>query len=84
MDDLLCMPLVLFPLLLCFRLWGGPSYVFPAAYPVAAWVMFSFFFEVWIPYRDARFTSDPADMLCYALGGLVFWQMQRPFSRPGP
>lgn len=80
MDDLFCLPLVLFPALLLFRLRLGSTYVFPAGYVITAWVMLSLCFEIWIPARNPAFTADPLDMVMYGAGGVLFGYMQRPFG----
>ena len=82
LDDLLCMPLILFPLLLLFRLRTGPLYIFPAIYLILTWVALCFVFEGIVPLRDPRFTADAWDLLLYGIGGIVFWYMQQPFARP--
>lgn len=37
-------------------------------------LLFAFLFEFLYPRMTDRFTSDPWDVLAYALGGLVFWR----------
>lgn len=81
MDDLFCLPLVLFPLLLLFRLKQGHTYTFPLGYVMATWVAMSLLFEIWIPARNPNFTADPLDILMYGLGGALFAYMQQPFAR---
>lgn len=45
--------------------WSGP-------FIWMAWIATSLAFEVWIPSFDHRFTSDVWDVLCYALGAVIF------------
>lgn len=40
-------------------------------------VMFSVYFEYYLPRQSYRHTGDPWDLVCYALGGLVFYFLQR-------
>lgn len=82
LDDLFCMPLILFPVLLLFRRWAGPLYRFPVSYAVLTWVALCVVFELVLPLRDPRFTADGWDMVAYGLGGVLFGYMQRPFPQP--
>lgn len=84
LDDLLCMPLLLFPVLWLFRRFMGAFYVFPAAYPILTWVALCVVFEGLVPLQNPRFTADGLDMLCYGLGGVLFWYMQVPFGNQEP
>ncbi len=78
LDDLLCMPICLFPILSGFRFFLGKSYRFPDAYLIGVWAFFSLYFEVILPRINARFTSDPVDMLCYGISMAAFAVMQQP------
>ena len=40
-------------------------------------VLFSFFFEYYLPQQSHRYTGDIWDVVCYFLGGLVFYFFQR-------
>lgn len=79
LDDLLCMPLMLFPVLLLFRRRFGEGYTFPPVYLILTWVALCMVFEIIVPLRNPHFTADDRDMLCYGLGGVLFWGMQYPF-----
>jgi hypothetical protein len=83
MDDLICIPVILFPLMFLFRRWIYPSgyFVFPLSYIVTAWVLVSLMFEVYLPQKNPANTSDPLDMVLYAVGGVLFYAMQKPFAR---
>jgi hypothetical protein len=78
LDDLLCMPICLFPVLSGFRFFLGPGYRFPAAYLLGVWAFFSLYFEVVLPRLNGSFTADPADMVCYGISMIMFALMQRP------
>lgn len=80
LDDVLCMPLLLFPVLWLFRRFMGPGYVFPPAYPIFTWVALCVVFEGILPLKSPDFTADGVDMFCYALGAVLFWAMQLPFG----
>lgn len=82
MDDLFCIPLILFPLLLLFRRWLGFGYVFPMEYLLLTWVGFCVLFEGIVPLRNPNFTADAWDMLFYGLGTALFALMQSAFARP--
>lgn len=40
-------------------------------------VLFSVVFEYYLPQQDARYTADVWDVVCYSLGGLVFYMLQK-------
>jgi hypothetical protein len=77
LDDLLCMPVCLFPMLYVFRLFLGSQYRFPASYLAGVWLFFSLYFEVFLPHYNSLFTADWADIVCYGLSTLLFAFMQR-------
>lgn len=39
--------------------------------------LFSFVFEYYLPQQDYRYTSDVWDVVCYGLGGIVFYSLQK-------
>jgi len=83
-DDLVCAPLILFPVLLFYRrffYYRHATYVFPRAYLLFFGVVFSVYFEVVLPNFNSSFTADPLDMLMYAIGILVYSLMQKPFGK---
>ena len=82
MDDFICIPVILFPLMFMFRRWIYPHgyFVLPVGYIIITWVLLSFVFEVYLPHNNAAYTSDPLDMVLYAMGGVLFYAMQKPFA----
>lgn len=44
-------------------------------------IMFSVYFEYYLPMQSNRYTADVWDVVCYALGGLVFYLLQGNFFR---
>jgi hypothetical protein len=76
LDDLLCMPVCLFPVLSGFRYFLGNAYLFPASYLAGVWLFFSLYFEFLLPQYNSLFTSDWADVICYGLSTLIFAFMQ--------
>ena len=39
--------------------------------------LFSFVFEYYLPKQDYRYTGDVWDVVCYGLGGLIFYILQK-------
>lgn len=39
--------------------------------------LFSIFFEYYLPQQSHRYTSDIWDVVCYFLGGFIFWSLQK-------
>lgn len=79
MDDFICIPIMLFPLLLVYRKWlvRSPGYTFPLSYVLMAWIVLCVVFEIILPIQNKAHISDPIDMVLYGLGGCVFWAMQK-------
>ena len=40
-------------------------------------VLFSLVFEYYLPQQDYRYTGDVWDVVCYGLGGLIFYFLQK-------
>jgi len=40
-------------------------------------LLYSIYFEYYLPQQSHRYTGDIWDVVCYALGGLVFYILQR-------
>lgn len=82
MDDFICVPVVLFPVLLIYRKWiaKSDSYVLPIGYIISTCLILSLVFEIVLPIKNTNHTSDPMDMFLYGIGGVLFWFMQKPFA----
>jgi hypothetical protein len=78
LDDLLCMPVCLFPVLSGFRFLLGKAYRFPLSYLIGVWLFFSIYFEFLLPQYNSQFTADWTDVICYALSTGLFAVMQNP------
>lgn len=83
LDDFLALPLILFSILLLFRMviFKGKNYTIPYMYIILTWAFFSVYFELWLPRKNNAFTADPRDMLAYGAGGILFVLMQKPFEK---
>ncbi|HAS36533.1 MAG TPA: magnesium citrate secondary transporter [Flavobacteriales bacterium] len=72
LDDLMLMPIVLTMAL------AGMRFIISSSYRLSLWqislstLIFSVFFEYFIPQFDPRFTADPLDVLAYLIGALAF------------
>jgi hypothetical protein len=75
LDDLLVMPIVLTLTLLFQRMvtFRNPAYTYSAWHVVVAVAYFALMFELVLPRYLARYTSDPIDVLAYAVGGALFY-----------
>lgn len=40
-------------------------------------VLFSVLFEYYLPQEDERYTADVWDVVCYGMGGMVFYVLQK-------
>ena len=83
LDDLLCMPLVLTIALAAERLYfGNYSFVLPLKYSCWAVLLFSAFFEEFLPRFSSIYTADSWDVLCYSCGAVVFYFTINKTSEP--
>jgi prepilin signal peptidase PulO-like enzyme (type II secretory pathway) len=75
LDDVLCLPVVLYAMLFIFRnfLLFDNAYSFPVVYIAGTVALYSFVFEYYLPKYTHRFTADIDDVICYAVGGLIFY-----------
>lgn len=76
--DLLCLPLMLSVVLLLIRLVQNARRVY-LTWPMVlfAFCYVSIVFEFLLPRYYVRFTSDPFDVVMYALGGIGYYVFQR-------
>lgn len=75
--DILCMPIVLsLALIFVRRVKRLPNFFFNWKHVLFAWIYFSLAFEWFLPSISNRYTADPIDMICYALGSLAFLLLQ--------
>ncbi|SIS53909.1 magnesium citrate secondary transporter [Belliella pelovolcani] len=85
LDDLLAMPVIFGITLQIFR-WIHPlrnQFVFTKVQLLVGWFYFSLIFEVFLPRRSDIYTADPWDVLCYAIGTLLFYKLINfPISDP--
>ncbi|MDG1252235.1 MAG: hypothetical protein P8N56_01000 [Schleiferiaceae bacterium] len=69
-------PLLFLPIALGCSAWLvrgiAPGFQWDRRFVIGFWLLSSAAFEAWIPSFDGRFTSDPWDVLAYALGGLGY------------
>lgn len=65
------------PIVLTLAL-AGMRFIISSSYRLSLWqismstLIFSVFFEYFIPQFDPRFTADPFDVLAYILGAIAF------------
>ncbi len=88
LNDLLCIPLVgVLSLHGTWALKGDRTWRANGYHVLALVIIFSLYFELYLPRVQPRYTGDLWDVACYVLGGLVFLGLQRlewwPASGPG-
>ncbi len=78
LNDLLCIPLLLFVITGVLRLlFNRPHFQVDKWQILFAFLMVSIAFEWWAPQHYAVHTGDVWDVLAYGVGGIVFWFTQR-------
>jgi hypothetical protein len=77
LDDLLVVPIVLPFVLAILRLLYYQKIAFLNLFMIVSFVLLlSIFFEYILPQRSALYTADSWDIVCYMIGGIVFWFYQ--------
>jgi hypothetical protein len=71
LDDLLCFPIVLTMGLAMYR-YFKPDYRLSAWHIWPTVIVYSVYFECYLPQTSAAYTADVMDLLMYVLGALVF------------
>ena len=79
LDDLLCLPIVLTLGLAMYRHFK-PSYELSAWHIWPTVIIYSIYFEWYLPQTSVAYTADVLDVLMYVLGALIF---QRFINRSG-
>lgn len=75
LDDLMAMPVILGITLQVYR-WIHPqkdAFVFTAIQTFIGFAYIAFIFEWFLPRFSNTYTADPLDVLCYAIGTIVFY-----------
>ena len=73
LDDVLCFPVVLTLALTFLRRFVTPrDYTLSAFQVVMAVIYFSIVFEWMLPRVSENYTCDPADIIAYSIGALLF------------
>jgi hypothetical protein len=83
--DILALPLILSGALWLMRViyFRNSQFTLPLAWVLASWLGLSLWFELWLPrLRPQSATADLADVLAYALGGLLFWRWLNVSATP--
>jgi len=86
LNDILCLPIILGLVLFIIRKWviRNPDYYFSIYHILFTAVVFSLYFEWYLPQRDFRFTSDFFDVLAYFSGGILFFLYFQNAERKSP
>lgn len=71
LDDLLCFPIVLTLGLAMYRALI-PNYKLGLLHMIPVFIAYSIYFELYLPSVSTSATSDPVDVLMYAIGMAVF------------
>lgn len=77
LNDLLCVPIVaLISLHGTWLIKGDRSLRASNSHILALVLLFSVYFEAYLPEVNPRYVRDPIDVACYALGGMLFLFLQ--------
>lgn len=77
LNDLLSIPLTLCLILTILKWRKGNHYLLPISMISIVVLYYSFYFEYYLPQYQPRYTADYLDILCYVLGGFLFYLQQR-------
>lgn len=75
LDDILCMPIVLFIILLFYNkyLFVDINYSIPISYILISIFFFIFLFELVLPIISKNYIADIFDVIAYTIGALFFY-----------
>jgi hypothetical protein len=77
LSDLLCMPIVLSLARYGVAYWKNDASLFlDLKHIIAATTAFIVFFEWLLPHQNSLYTADPADVLMYLYGAVIFYHLQ--------
>ena len=81
LDDFLTLPLsgALILFVQRFLTYRNPAYVLPVWQVAFLWLVFSVWFEWYLPQQSAAYVQNGWDVMAYALGGVLF---QFTINRP--
>lgn len=78
LNDFLCIPIVAYIALKSIRFLKGNPFLKIGVVPILMLVIiYSFYFEYFLPLQNIRYTGDSIDVICYFLGGGVFYGLQQ-------
>lgn len=72
LNDLLCLPILLELVQVSLRLLVRKNYTLSYFQVIVSIIYCSLLFEYFLPRNSTSFCSDPIDVLCYIIGGLVW------------
>lgn len=74
LDDFLTLPLSASLILFVQRFvtYRNPGYALPLWQLIFLWLVFSVWFEWYLPTQSARYVANAWDVVAYALGGVLF------------
>jgi len=76
LNDLLIVPINLLAVQLLWGVFNGTIVWLRLSIVVTCVLFYSIVFEYMLPQFNIRYTADWWDLLCYLLGGLLFWLYQ--------
>lgn len=74
--DLLCMPVICGIILFLLRLFKKDFYLIKL-HLVSLTIMYAIYFEIIMPPISERYTADIWDVVMYAIGSFLFYQVQK-------
>lgn len=78
LNDLLCMPVVLCVCLFLIRKISNRKNLKISLFSALSLaVLYSIYFEIYLPNVTERYTADVVDVLLYFTGALLFWLVQK-------
>lgn len=86
-NDLICMPIVLYVCQTSVRYLRKEKHIF-LPFPLILFIAvgYSIYFEYFLPERNLRYTADAVDVVLYGMGALFFYFMEnreKPKSKLG-
>ena len=77
LDDLLCIPICCYIIQAIHKKVRDKYFILPISHIVISVLFFSIFFEFIFPIITTNQTSDMLDILCYCIGGYIFYNINK-------
>lgn len=73
LDDLICLPIVLFIVQFVHRYINKNNFILPISHIILSVIFFSIIFEIILPSFSLKYIGDTIDVFFYMTGAIIFY-----------